>query len=182
MTDEMIRQSLIEKDEVVFQNIVNQYSKLLWAISYSILGKQTNPSEVEEIVSDVFFRLWKQPEKYDSSKSALKSYLVLMCKSMTLNSRRKIKRSIEVDDNFILESYPDNLQDGGKYWQFFYQAVETLNEPTKTICVERFFFEIKPSVISERCGLPLVEVNNRLYKGKQKIRKVMSQLILEEGE
>lgn len=182
MSDELIRQALIEKDEEVLQTIVNQYSKLLWAVSYSILGKKTNTAEIETIVSDVFLRLWRNPEKYEVEKSSLKTYLVMICKSLSLNSVRGSKKILEMDDSFILENFPEKNSDEGKYWQYFYEAVEELSEPTKTICIQRFFFEVKPSAISNKLGLSITEVNNRLYKGKQKIRKKISQLILNEGE
>jgi len=38
-----------------------------------------NPTLAEEIVQEVFVRLWNQPEKFDPERGALRSYLLAQC-------------------------------------------------------------------------------------------------------
>ena len=38
-----------------------------------------NPTMAEEIVQEVFVRLWNQPEKFDPERGALRSYLLAQC-------------------------------------------------------------------------------------------------------
>src|SRR3954471_24350751 len=38
-----------------------------------------NPTLAEEIVQEVFLRLWNQPEKFDPERGALRSYLLAQC-------------------------------------------------------------------------------------------------------
>ncbi|HEY5154364.1 MAG TPA: sigma-70 family RNA polymerase sigma factor [Acidimicrobiales bacterium] len=38
-----------------------------------------NPTLAEEIVQEVFVRLWNQPEKFDPDRGALRSYLLAQC-------------------------------------------------------------------------------------------------------
>ncbi|BDR59203.1 sigma-70 family RNA polymerase sigma factor [Xylocopilactobacillus apicola] len=176
MDDQQTAAAIKNRDESVFNELVNHYSKLLWAVAYSVLGKQTSSSEVKELVTDVFWRFWQHPAKYDSTRGSLKNYLALMTKSMALNKLRDQNDPTETDD-FILETIPAPQAKNDLVWQILFAALETLTEPTKRICFERFFMELKPAVISKNLNLSLTEVNNRLYQGKKKIKPIMQQLM-----
>lgn len=169
--------------EQELQKISASYSKLLYAVALSILGKKANKDDLEEIVSDVLLRLWQHPEKFDETKSSLKTYLVLMTKSLALNKSKRRKRDYQRVEDFPLESLQDETPENSGVWDIFFQALMTLEEPTRKICLERFFHELKPRKIARLMDLPLKEVNNRLYTGKKKIRKEMEfQLFLKELE
>lgn len=170
-------------DEEAFQEIVLQYSKLLYTVSLSILGKQANRDDVEEIVSDVFLRFWQHPEKFNPEKSSLKTYLVIMTKSVALNKVKKHHRDFDRMTEFPLEELSEEVKNREDIWRIFFNALMILEEPTREICFERFFHEVKPRKIAKNLHLPLKEVNNRLYKGKKKIQKEMEYaLFLEEME
>lgn len=172
--------------EEEFQQIVSQYSKLLYAVALSVLGRKVNSADIEEIVSDVFFRFWKHPEKFDKTKSSLKNYLVLMTKSMSFNKIKKNNRDYAMlQDDFPLEGLKAEPKGNAYIWDIFFQALMVLEEPARRICMERFFNELSPKKIAKECGLSLKEVSNKLYAGKKKIRKEMERLIflaeLEDG-
>ncbi|BDR59205.1 sigma-70 family RNA polymerase sigma factor [Xylocopilactobacillus apicola] len=176
MDDQQIVTAIENRDEQVFDELVNRYSRLLWAVAYSILQKRTSASDVAELVSDVFWRFWQHPAKYDSTRGTLKNYLALLTKSMALNRLRGQVEISEVDQ-FILETIPAPQADNDLVWQTLFAALETLTEPTKRICFERFFMELKPADISKKLNLSLTEVNNRLYQGKKKIKPIMQDLM-----
>ncbi|BDR57129.1 RNA polymerase sigma factor [Xylocopilactobacillus apis] len=176
MNDQEIAAAVSNRDESVFNDLVTKYSKLLWAVAYSVMGQTASSFDVKEIVSDVFWRFWQHPEKYIETRGSLKNYLALMTKSLALNKIRDQKDPTETDE-FIWEMIPAPKADNDLIWQTLFTAIETLKEPTKRICFERFFMELKPAVISKNLNLSLNEVNNRLYQGKKKIKPIMQQLM-----
>ncbi|BDR57131.1 RNA polymerase sigma factor [Xylocopilactobacillus apis] len=180
MDDQQIASAVKNKDEAVFDDVVNQYSKLLWVIAFSIIGKQTSESDVEELVSDVFWRFWQYPEKYDPSRGSLKNYLSLLTRSMAINKLQVKHDPIESDQDFILENLPDHTETNQTFWHLLFTAIESLSEPTKRICFERFFLELKPAAISENLELNVTEINNRLYQGKKKLKPILQKLMEEE--
>lgn len=180
MSDKQLAKALQNKNEEAFEEIVLSYSKLLWAVAYSVLGKQADSATVEEIVSDVFLRLWQAPEKYDPDRGSLKNYLALMTKSMAINKSSYRKKDFQVED-FPLEELPDAAPEETEISSLFFQAVDSLQEPTREMCIQRFFYEWKPERISQYFQINKKEVNNRLYKGKIKIRKKMQELINQGG-
>ena len=47
-----------------------------------------NPTMAEEIVQEVFLRLWNQPEKFDPERGALRSYLLAQCHGRSVDLLR----------------------------------------------------------------------------------------------
>ncbi|BDR59207.1 RNA polymerase sigma factor [Xylocopilactobacillus apicola] len=179
MDDQWIATAVMRRDEVAFDKVVSKYSKLLWVVAFSIMG---NRADVEELVSDVFWRFWQQPEKFDANRGSLKQYLTMLTRSMAINKLHLKQSPLTSSDDFLLENVEAPKVNNEIFWQALFKAIEALNEPTKKICFQRFFLELKPAVISERLNLSVTEVNNRLYQGKKKIRPILRQLLEEEGQ
>lgn len=176
MKDEEILMALLAKDEVVFDSVIKQYSKLLWAVAYSILGKNYPSHDVQELVSDVFMRLWRSPEKYEPSRGSLKNYLALITRSLALNKLRR-KAIFEYEEVCLEEELQTPVQHP-EIWTAFLVSIQELKEPTKEICIQRFVYEQKPETISRLTGLSKSEVNNRLYKGERKLRQLMAKQLM----
>lgn len=177
MTDDEIRKKLIAGDEQFFDQLIDQYSKLLWAVAATILtvNNSSQKMDIEEVISDVFLRLWQQPQKYNPQRGSLKSYLVIMTKSLALN-KLKGKRRHQHED--IVEINELSLSEAAQKdeeiaWQDLYDAVMKLEEPTRRILIMRFFYEMRPSEIQTQLGLSSKEVDNRLYRGKKKLHEFL---------
>jgi len=171
--DELLHKRLLKKDEKAFNQIVEEHSKLLWAVASTIITSRTSEArlDIEEVVSDVFLRFWQHPEKYDASKGTLKNYLALMTKSMAINKiKSKVKHDHELLEDIHLETIAEKKSEN-EIWQLLYDAIMEEDEPTRQILLCRFFYEMKPAEISKQTGLPAKEVENRLYRGKKKMKE-----------
>lgn len=170
---------LINRDEAVYQQVIEDYSKLLWAVAISVLNRSVSHADIEELISDVFLRLWRSPEKYHPEKGSLKNYLAMMTKSMSLNLIKKRARQFEEVNDFPFEELVDEPESlNHELWQDFFEALKRIPEPTQEICRQRFFYELKPQAISKQLKIPLKEVNNRLYNGKKQLRREMEYRLL----
>lgn len=170
MDDKKIKHALIHHDERIYLEIIDTYSKLLWAIAYSILGKNSSfrTMDAEEIVSDVFIRLWREPEKFNSEKGSLKNYLALMTKSLALNRCKQKKRDEAVE---LFDNYPEIVET--EYdWGDLYNAIQQLEEPYKEIIVRRFLLSEKPKDIRKKLKISVKQFDNYLYRGKKKLKQI----------
>ncbi|WP_265455546.1 RNA polymerase sigma factor [Enterococcus sp. HY326] len=177
----MLKEEMAATKEVELAALIQEYSKLLYAVALSILGRHASKEDVEELVSDVFLRYWQNQSNYNPKKGSLKNYLALLTKSMSLNKLKQNKRLFEKITDFPLEDLPEAEKENADIWDIFFEALLLIDEPTKEICLQRFFYELKPKVIAENMGMDLKEVKNRLYQGKKKIRKEMEFLLLAQG-
>lgn len=168
---------LRKRDEDTYHHIINQYSRLLWAVAAEILFP--NEQNIEECVSDVFIALWNKPKKFDPARGTLKTYLIIMTRSRALNIMKKYTRDtfLNIDDyTDISEDSMDRAidhmckQDG---YQLLYQAIDKLQYPTNEIIIRRYFYNEKPKKIAEKLLLTNKEVENRLYRGKRKLAGIL---------
>ena len=77
-----------------FESFFRQYYKLALYISLKITNNEVYS---EDIVQDVFFNIWKNPERINPSES-LKSYLLTSVKNRSLNFLRDNKTTTDISN------------------------------------------------------------------------------------
>lgn len=64
------------------------YSNYVFGIALKILG---NVQEAEEVTQDVFVKVWKNIQQFDSKRSELRGWIYIMCRSASIDRLRKRK-------------------------------------------------------------------------------------------
>lgn len=183
MTDEEIAKRLRQKDVHIFDYIMERYNKLLWVVVGNILEKAGSPEDIEDCISDVYIKLLENPKLYDYKKGSLKSFLVRIGKNLAIDKYRKLTRGNTATIHEHSEEY-DNEEDllrsmlTKESREKILEALNNLKEPDREIIVRRYFYNERVKVISEKMCLQSKEVENKLYQGKLKLKKI---LINEEG-
>src|SRR3712207_5691029 len=73
-------------DPTQFQQAYDEHSRGVYAAALRILG---NPAQAQDVVQDVFLRVWRRPRSFDSRRGELGSYLRLMARSRALDLWRE---------------------------------------------------------------------------------------------
>lgn len=174
--NEVFYRRIRKRDETAFEELMDQYSKLLWAVG-SRLNVGSDGMDLEELVSDVFLRLWQHPEKFQADRGSLKSYLCIMMDSLTKNKLKQNARYRHDDLSELMEVGKESDQvarlDEEAAWQEIYDLIMEIDEPTRRLLLWRIFYDLKPEEITKKSGLSAKEVDNRLYRGKLKLRKLL---------
>jgi len=160
-------------DPEAFIQIMESYNSYLWVIAGGILNRVGSRADVEECISDVYVRLWRNRKAYDPQRGTLKAYLATLAKSIALNKYKQLTRVRTVPFEDAPVATTDDLltqiTDREQY-QALYDAIKTLKEPDREIIIRRYFYDEKPSGIAARIPLPVKEVENRLYQTKLRLQ------------
>ncbi len=177
MTDEEYLVGLLNHDEAVLDDLMTQYSKLMWLVASKYLNTSNIGSreDIEELISDVFIRLWENPKGFDPSRGSIKTYLSMLTRSMAINKVKSVAKKQTEPLEFEKMSQL-TVEENQMDWQSFYEAVMTLEEPTREIIIKRFFFEMKPSEIHQETGYDTKFIDNKIYYGKKQLVEKFKQL------
>lgn len=134
-------------------------------------------ADVEEAIADTFIHFWKNREKFELKENySLKSYLYAIARNVARDMRRKQKKadifsmeelSLELPSEYRLENEVERRRSEA----ILHTCLEEMKEPDKSVFLYRYFYGYKTKDIAELLSLTTKQVENILYRGKEKLRK-----------
>jgi len=177
--DEKLITAIRQGDETAIHYAMDKYSRLLWSIAAAVLENTAGVQDVEECVADVFVYLWQHPEKYDPARGKLRVWLSVLTRSMALDRYRATLRHSTVPlEDTLIAAQPD-LADGLALQEAqakLAQVLSTLDSADRELILRRYVQQQKPKELSLAVGLPVKQVENRLYRIKRKLRSLLQDL------
>jgi RNA polymerase sigma-70 factor, ECF subfamily len=79
---------LRSRDEAALDVVMRKYSFRVTSAAFQILRRRC---DAEEVTQDVFMSLWRSPERFDSDRGALPTWLIILARSRALDRLRRIQ-------------------------------------------------------------------------------------------
>ena len=177
MRDENVISGIKNRDESVINDVIVKYSKLLWSIASAVLKNVGSEQDVEECIADVFIDLWEHPDKYDLQRSTLKSWLCMVTRCRAIDCYRKLSKHSTVPLEGAMMAGRMGMQDAllqEETKRELVAAVNALADIERDILIRRYYYEQKPREIAKALDLTVKQVDNYLFRSKQKLRKAIS--------
>lgn len=131
--------------------------------------------DIEEAISDTFFKLWKNIDNFKTNKNtSLKSYVYAIARNVCFDKLRRLNLNLslfDIDENNLGVSI--NMYDEYAKIQNEKIIKETLNkfkEPDKSIFILRFFYFEKIKSIALKLNLNEKKIENILHRSKNKLK------------
>lgn len=83
-TDERLALRLRHRDEAALSEVYDLHAGAVFGVLNRLLGD----AAAQEVMQDVFLRLWECPEKYDPARAGLRTFLLVMARSRALDRLR----------------------------------------------------------------------------------------------
>ena len=163
----------IKNNELDLEKIINEYSSYTATIIDNMARKSLNDDDKEEIVSEVFFILWKNTNKLNVNKY-LSSYIAGITRNVVKEYLRKVKINFDISDyENSLYNYDkiDLLDDNVEEISKIEEKLKNMKKIDKTIFLD-FYYSFKSiKDIAKEQKISEFSVKQRLYRIRNKIRK-----------
>ena len=73
-------------DPVTFERVFAEHERGVYASAYRVLNNQ---AQAQDVVQDVFLRIWKRPDRFDPARGEIGAFLRLMARSRALDLWRE---------------------------------------------------------------------------------------------
>lgn len=163
----------IKNNELDLEKIINEYSSYTATIIDNMARNSLKDEDKEEIVSEVFFILWKNKDKLNINKY-LSSYIAGITRNVVKEYLRKIKINFNISDyENSLYNYDkiDLLDENVEEISKIEEKLKNMKKIDKTIFLD-FYYSFKSiKDIAKEQKISEFSVKQRLYRIRNKIRK-----------
>lgn len=163
------------QDEHALEQLYDRYEKLLFSFSFRMTK---NKFLSEEIVQDVFTKIWSKQRNFDESKGKFSSWLLTVTRNATIDMLRKKKETpYELDERDALHDSNPSTEEQVEWKERSEEvraAVGQLTNEQQEI-IELFYFKgMSQSKIADTCEIPLGTVKGRVRLALKHLRGILS--------
>ncbi len=173
---------IVQQDEAALRRLVEKYKSRLMGLAFkTVYSKEL----AEEVVMDVFVRVWEKAALFNSEKGNLRGWLFQMTRNRAIDYLRKSGRRVDdtavgwtdVHDNVIPATGDDpEKQAQQKDLALVVQtALSQLSEDQQKVIGLAYFKGLSNSQIANETGIPLGTVKTRIRRGMLKLKDFLSE-------
>ena len=160
-----------------FEHVYAEHSPAMYRTALRVLA---NPNEAQDVVQDVFLRVWRQPDRFDAGRGSLSNYLRLMARSRALDVWReaqaggRARERMKVRDlhgGAWADADPALAAELRRDRAIVAAALDRLPAPQRSAVLLAYWGGLTAEQIAERLGVPVGTVKSRIRLGLMKLRE-----------
>ena len=183
LADRAMIARVAEADENAFRTLYDRLVDPLYSLACKMLG---DVGEAQEAMQDIFVQIWRRAGTYDSERSSVFTWAVLLARSRIIYRLRARGRrfrvvtgpageenvSVETADASVAESAAD-ISSRNERAMRVRTILTNLPAEQREAIELAFFSDLTHHEIAERLGEPLGTVKARIRRGLLKLRERM---------
>jgi RNA polymerase sigma-70 factor (ECF subfamily) len=180
LIDDQLLERIRSGDASALEEIYERYVRQCFGLALRMLGE---PAHCEEVVQEVFLKVWTQPQSYSSQKGKFASWLLSLVHHRCIDElRRRSRTEVALDDpatGSYLTTAPDpQPQPVDQIWVKEQQtavraALSQIPQNQRQVLEMAYFLGLSHSQIAARLDQPLGTVKTRIRLGMQSLRQLL---------
>jgi RNA polymerase sigma-70 factor (ECF subfamily) len=165
--------------EAALSALYDRYARTVYGVGLKILG---NRSLAEDLVQEVFLKVWRSADTFDSSRGSFSTWLYRVTRSCALDLyRKRASRVRQVPDGAPhiaaardSSAGPQEVVDESWLSWRVSRALEALDAPHREVIELAYFGGLSQREVSERTGVPLGTVKTRTASAFRRLRRELA--------
>jgi RNA polymerase sigma-70 factor, ECF subfamily len=162
-------QRISSRDSSAMAELFDQYGSMVYSVALRVLK---DPAGAEDVMQDVFFRVWEAPASFTSGRGALGAWLMVVARNRAIDALRRRKPSDPVEDvvlaastNLAAEAERNTMMEKVR------GIIHRLPLDQQRSLQLAFFDGLTHSEIAAQTGDPLGTVKTRIRSALLSVRK-----------
>jgi RNA polymerase sigma-70 factor, ECF subfamily len=176
MSDGQLVTSIARYSEVALAEAYRRHGGAVFGLAKRVLN---NPTEAEDVTQEVFLRLWNQPDRFDSARGSLRSFLLAQAHGRAVDAVRSSssRRAREARDALRTADSPYDMQ--REVWDLAVadQVASALGElpEEERRAIELAYFDGRTyREVAQLLDQPEGTVKSRIRNGMRRMRAVLA--------
>ena len=149
----------------------DQYSTMVYSVALRVLR---DSAAAEDVMQEVFLKLWQQPETFADHRGSLCGWLAVVTRNRAIDRIRGSRRFENVEDLQLANAVDMGTEAERNMMLGKVRVVLETMTPDQRQAIEMAFFEGRTHTeIAERTGQPLGTVKTRIRSALISIRKAL---------
>ena len=171
-------QRMAEKDAAALDAFYTRYNRIAFSLILRIVG---NREDAEDVLTDVFWQVWQQSPRYDSSRGKPIAWVLTIARTRAIDyirsRNRQQSKTDELDANTNPPAAPAPSPSEPDAFvladtrQAVQEALQTLPEAQRIALEMAYFQGMSHTEIATALGQPLGTVKDRIRNGMLHLRK-----------
>jgi RNA polymerase sigma-70 factor (ECF subfamily) len=180
-SDEILAARVAQRDVAAFSLLYDRYARVVYSLAAHLLSA----GEAEDIVQDVFFRLWHKADQFDPARGRFASWFMAITRHHLMDALRKRSQqqrmvaAEEIDQLLVTTADPTVDVENASYLlergRDILYALKRLPPEQRRVLVLAYFGGLSQSAIAEQLDWPLGTVKKRIRLGLHKLRLYLSE-------
>jgi RNA polymerase sigma-70 factor, ECF subfamily len=173
--DSSLIQQVVSQNRAALSVLYDRYARVVYSVAYRSLN---SVEESEEVVMDVFAKIWTTAASYDSTKARVDTWIFMMTRSRVLDRLRSKQRRGKVTTAITVFDTPTATNDASldlevaERRQVVLTALASLPVEQRQVLELAYYQGWSQREIAEHTGTALGTVKTRIRLGLEKLRSI----------
>jgi RNA polymerase sigma-70 factor (ECF subfamily) len=177
LTDVALLRQVVDRRPEALSALYDRYAATLLALARRILGGM---ADAEEVLQEVFLHVWNHADRYDTGRSSVSTWLILITRSRAID-RLRTRKVVERTHEAAMQENPlEHASHEGAENVFIRERRERvrremvkLPEEQRQVLELAFYAGLSQSEIAAKADLPLGTVKTRTLLAMKKLRSAL---------
>jgi RNA polymerase sigma-70 factor, ECF subfamily len=175
--DRILVLRVVQRDETALADLYDRYASLVYAVALRVLR---DASAAEEVLQDIFHRLWNVAARFDPARGSLPAWLAVSARHRAIDCLRQRTPDVDPGASVAEILLPFDLEEEiyrRRMLERIRAALTRLSQAQRTLVELAYFDGLTHSELAQRTGAPLGTVKSRLRDAVIVLRRELAELV-----